>query len=328
MKKIPRGGVTQLTFIFAMVTGLWLAAPARGQTDERLLLDPWQDNNTYEISADKILFPVGHFGADGSHAELAEGETLGRWRLMDQYDLNPSLGYDFRWLDVRNGDSIVPRHLEDKSLGGATPLGQSGPWFATASFAIGYAGDNAFADDRSLYGRGTIGIGRQFRPDTDLLMLIDYNGNREFLPDIPLLAVEYRSALSPRIQYVVGFPESEVTWEPNDKLTVDVTYQVISDLKASIDYNVTPQHTVFLGYDSIEDPYNDDQLPKDRRLYFQEQRAEVGVRYTPKRWMTLTLAGGYAYDRGFSSGFDDRNLSTVTKLTSQPYIRASIKLNF
>jgi hypothetical protein len=301
---------------------------AVAQTNEQLLLDSWEPGQRVSGDSDALVFDGGTFRADQSSVRLDEGETEARFRLMETYDLNPSIGVDWQWVNVRDADHLVPGQLNNLSFAAASPIAQWGPWFATMTLGGGYAGDGAFSDDRAWYGKGSLGIGRQFASGADFLLLIDYNGSREFLPDVPFPAAEFRSRFSPTIEYVLGLPESSLDWKPNDKFSLEVTYDMVNNIKAQANYNLTRHLAVYAGCDRIEQAFADNQLPADRRLLFFEQRAETGVRYDPIKGVNIDLGFGYGFGQRFTTGFDDRSVTNITTVTDRAYIRAAVTFAF
>jgi hypothetical protein len=313
--------------LFALLIVLMpMAAPA--QTDEHLLLDSWDPGQRISGDSNATVFDGGKFRADQSNVRLDEGETEARARLMETYDLNPSIGLDWQWMNMRDADHPVPGQLNDLSLAFASPIAQSGPWFAITTLGGGYCGDGAFADDRAWYGLGSFGIGRQFSSGADLLLLIDYDGSGGFMPDVPQPAAEFRSRFGPTLEYVVGLPESSLSWKPNEKFDLELTYDLLNNVQVQAQYNLTKQFALLAGYDRNEQAFADSQLPTDRRLLFIEQRVEAGVRYDPIKAVNIDLGVGYGFGQRFATGFDDRSLTNVTTITDRAYVRAAVTFAF
>jgi hypothetical protein len=331
---------------------LSLAVPAAvfAQTNERLMLDPWVPGQRVSGAGNATIFDGGTFRADQSHVQLDEGESDARVRLMDTldlnpavgidvgnniwanladtYDMNPSVGVDWQWMNVRDHDHLVPERLNNLSLAAGTPIAQSGPWFSTMTLGVGYAGDGAFADDRALYGKGSLEIGRGFGNNTYLLMVLDYDGSRTIVPDIPLPAVELRGQFSPTLTYVLGLPESSLRWNPARNFKTEVTYDLLKSVEAKADYDITKHLAIYAGYERLEQAFADNQLPSDRRLFFVEQRVEAGVRVEPFTNADIDLGCGYGFGQRFATGFDDQNLTNVTTITDRAYVRAAVSFSF
>jgi hypothetical protein len=337
-----------LGLLVVLATTMPLAAVA--QTSERLLLDPWTPGQRFSGDSSALIFDGGRLRADQSNVQIDEGETEARVRLMDTldlnpsvgtnlghdiwanisdtYDLNPSLGLDWQWMNVRDADHLVPEQLNNLSFAAGTPIAQSGPWFATTTFGLGYAGDGALADDRALYGKASLEIGRRLSSDTYLLMVLDYNGSRVTVPDLPLPAVEIRGRFSPTLKYMLGLPEASLRWEPDSNFSAQITYDLLETIEAQANYNLTRRWAVYAGYERVEQAFADNQLPADRRLFFIEQRAEAGVRFDPVDNVDIDLGGGYGFGQRFATGFDDQNLTNVTTITDRPYVRAAVTFSF
>ena len=72
-----------------------------------------------------------------------------------------------------------------------------------------------------------------------------------------------------------------------------------------------------------------DGLPENYdRLFFQQRRAEVGVRWEPRKDFNFSLAVGYAFGQEFSTGFDFRQTDEFTDVSDEPYVRVGFDIRF
>ena len=304
-----------------------LSGVARGQTTGELLIEPW-DEDAFQANGEALVFPSGRLSAAGSSVQLSEVESEGRWRFGGEDEHGPSVGYALNFLSLRGSQHLLPSQLADASIGGAMPLGRIGQWSLAASGAVGYAGDRPFANGRAWYGRATLLAGRQLKPGTQLLFLLEYDGNRGILPDVPLPEVAYRSKVNDQLEYVLGYPTTSVTWKPFTRLELDMNWYVPDSFDASAEFTLSEHWSVFGGFSARDFPYHVSQLSGNRRLFFLENRLEAGLKWKVNDAFNFSVAGGYAFDRRFYRGFDEFDLKSVSSLSDQPYLRVALNLSF
>ena len=314
--------------VILCITCFW-AAGAIAQTDENLLLNPWEKSETIEARADGYLFPSASLSNQAGSLKLFEVESAGRLRFDLGYELNPTVGYDLTYLNLEQhrpnpSGPRLPHQLTDLSIGFGSPIVKIGDrGFLAATGALGYSGDEAFADGRGFYGKGSIMYGRELKPGTNLLFILDYNGNRGFLPDVPLPAFAYSSKLDEHLAYVVGFPVNSLLWNPTPRTKVTVNWYIPDSLSVQAAWELDKHIGLFTGYDQRRDIFRAQEIPGDKRLFFHEQRLEAGVRWKTKG-LRLEIAGGYAFARSFDDGFDSRNVNRVARMSDEPFVRFSI----
>ena len=164
-------------------------------------------------------------------------------------------------------------------------------------------------------------------PDAGWQVLINYNGNRTLWPDVPLPGVAYYDRIDD-LSYTLGVPYSSATWQPLDGLTLHVNYAVPLSFNGRIGYEVIEGVEL---YGKLETRFNAFQLdgsPEHTRIFFRQRRAELGVDWTPCDFARFKLAGGYAFDQEFRTGFDARDLDHLVTVSDEPYVRFAIDLDF
>jgi hypothetical protein len=316
------------SFIVALI--LSASATAFAQTDENLLLTPWDKGQHLEARADGFFFPSAKIADGGGSLRMFETESYGRYRYDLGYQLNPSVGYNWTYLNLEQhrpspAAPVLPHQLTDLSIGVGSPITKIGEkGFLAATGAIGYAGDNMFAEGRGFYGKGSLMYGLQYKKDTDLLFILDYNGNRSYLPDVPLPAFAYSSKLNDDFAYVVGFPVNSLLWHPTQSIKVSINLYVPDSITAQATWSMDKHFALFTGYEQRTDVFHTREIPSDKRLLFHEQRLEAGVQWKTGA-LRLELAGGYAFGRGFDEGFDSRTLMRVAKVSNEPFVRVSVR---
>ena len=238
------------------------------------------------------------------------------------------LGYDVNYLDLSAHGRLLPNHLLDGSVAAGFPLGKFDNNILAFSGGVGYAGDNPFAQGNAVYGKGDLILAHDFGQDRFLVFGLDYDGNRSFAPDVPLPGVAYRAKYSDTLAYVVGFPFSSVEWRPFEPVTVTLEYSIPNTIEGQVGYRPIRPLVIYAGYHDSVQGFHVDDAPSTRRLFFQQQRVEVGVTLIPTDNIELTIAGGYAFDQRFDTGFDVRDLSGVTRVTDEPYVKLNATLRF
>ncbi|MEM9021588.1 MAG: hypothetical protein AAGC44_13580 [Planctomycetota bacterium] len=311
-----------------------LAVPALAQTNPGLMLVPWAPETNVQLSGSAFVQDT-ESSQTGLDADFAIFDAAGRFRLDGDSSLDPTLGFDYTHLEIDTADAALPEHLVDVSLafGGRLneiDLGETlgGTWQWGYTLGFGYAGTAPFADGDAWYGLGSIYGVLPFDRDARLVVALEYDGNRVFLPDVPLPAITYFDRLNEEVTYGLGFPFSNLTWTPNDRWTLRITSFVFVSAEAKVTYRATDDLELFAAYDSRSEAF---QLANDngsRRLIFEQQRLEAGVNYKLGGRWELTAAGGYAFDQEFDRGYDIRETTSIRDLDDGGYFRLGINLRF
>lgn len=309
--------------LFALAT----AGAAHAQTGAGLLLEPFPKEQAFDGRAEGLVFDGGHVQKTDEDFDFRIYNTQGRVRLFPGELASPRLGYDFTYLDTES--SALPRQLIDQSIGVAFPIGKFDEWIVGLSLGIGYAGDTPFGDGDAWYGQGTLAVFRQLSEHSAIVFVLDYNRNRDFLPDIPLPGVAYTTVLEPNIELTAGLPLSSVKWKPLEGLEVQASFTLLDNFSATIGYEVVKNLSIFANYTRYSHNFFIDGLPQNTdRLLFEQRRAEAGVRWEPHDGVRLEAALGYAWGGQFSVGFDQRDSLKVAEISDEPYIRGGIEIRF
>ncbi len=303
MKIRTRGAV----FLLPMFLLLLPAVRSSAQTGPDILIKPWETNQAFDISTEAVFEasnPTQENHADD--VQLNIYDAMGRYRVIPSQKASPTLGYEAMYVDVDTHDPALPRHLWDASVGFAQPVAEIYKWFVVVTGAVGYAGESPFSDPHAVYFTGNIVVGRKYTDDKILLFALNYDGNRAFVPDLPILAVQYADRISPNLAYVIGFPNNTITYEPISGL------QVVAGWETSYTDRLTGFHL--------------STLPEDRRLFLQEHRAEIGFRFNVTNIFRFTVGGGWAFGQEFSEGFDSRSTVPLRHLRDGAFWRAKIEI--
>lgn len=320
-----------LLLVIALLTP---ASLALAQAGPALLLKPWNEADRFELRGDFMFQPRGHVrntDAPDDDFRLFQYEAAGRFRPSVEDERRLSLGFDMAVLDIdADGDPLpFDEHLADQSASIGVGVGEIEDWQFAVIAGVGYdyAGDDdEFIEDDAFYPRADLIVSKRLDERSQLTFVLDYNRNRAIFPDVPLPAVSYARRHSDELSFVVGLPLSSVTWKPVDRLTIDVFYSVPYTFDASITYDLTQRVSVFGAFDNrfysfILDWHDD-------RIFFEQRRVEAGVRWRVVRQLEIEIAGGYAFDQEFTTGWDARDLDNDVEVSDEPYARFALTARF
>jgi hypothetical protein len=314
----------------ATVLLLGACANACAQTGPSLLVEPFPKEQFIDTRAGWLHQDAGHVKGSDEGARLSFYELTGRVRLFPGSLTSPRVGWELLAIDVDlgAGSTLLPGQLLDQSVGAAFPVAKAGDWIFAAALGVGYAGASPFGEGNSLYGKATAVALRQFSDKDALVLVLDYDGNRTFLPDVPLPGIEYTRRVSPTLFYVVGVPVSSVTWKPAEKLSLEAGWHPVEAFHAAAGYEFAPHWVAFGSLDYHASAFFLRELKGNDRLLFQQRRAELGVKWSPRESFGFTAALGYTWGQEFSTGFDSRRTDEVADLSDEPYVRVGLEVKF
>ena len=304
---------------------------ARAQTGATLLVAPFPKEQFTDSRGSWLYEDAGHVKGSDESLRLAFYETAGRVRLIPGNLTSPRAGWEIQYIDVRGDPSVLPGQLTDESVGVAFPVAKVDEWVFGVALGAGYAGASPFGEGGAWYGKATAIAFRQFSENDGLVIVLDYDGNRTFFPDIPLPGVAYTKRVSPSLFYVIGLPLTSVTWKPFEKLSVEAGWYPIESFHAAVGYEFTPHWSAFGSLDYRSSAFTLDDLRGNDRLFFQQRRAEVGLRFAPRHQretLAFTAAAGYAWGQEFSVGFDSRRTDELADVSDEPYVRVGFEVKF
>ena len=311
----------------AVTTVLLNASLALAQTGPALLLKPLtEQTGTWESRGDALILADGDAGP-GIDFDMSAFEYTGRFREQRER-LIPRIGWDLTYYAFSSDLPIFDQHLTDASIAAGIELGTYYEFQAGFTAGVGYAGNAPFGETDAWYGKATLVAGRKLDEKTDLVVVVDYDGNRTFMPDVPLPGFAYRHQFDPTITYTIGVPLTAVTWNPNPQTTVEATWTLLDSFDARVEYQLSPQWTVYGALQRRLEAFSVDGLENHDRLIFEQRRAEMGLRWHPWEHTSLLLAGGYAFHGEFSVGFDTRDSDEIADLSDEPYVRFAFERRF
>jgi len=266
----------------------------------------------------------------GLGVDLSGYAVAGRWNLDPADPMSPAMALSWHQMDISTSDPALPERLVDISIAGSMAFELEGQDRLQVTVGGGYAGDNVFDDGRAYYGLADLIYTKPIDRESGYQFFVSYNGNRSFLPDIPLPGFAYYDVIDEKTRYTVGIPASTITHKLDDRTTISATYFVPIAAIASIEHKLDDSITLFGRFDGRTRAYTLDSSPDNRRLFFQQRRVEAGLTWRDGGADTIevTLAGGYAFDQEFTRGWDTRDDDTVRDLSDEPYFRVGVGLRF
>ena len=318
----------------ALVSSMFLllgGAAASAQTNSGLLVELFPKEEVFSGRASGVFLESGHIAEsevdDGF--QMAIYDTEGRFRVQPGKEESVRIGYDFTMLDLQTSFDGLPDKLVDHSVAVGFPVGQYGEWIFGASAGIGYAGDSFYGDGDAYYGLASIVAFWKQSETSAFVFAIDYDGNRTFLPDIPLPGFAYIKRISDRLELTAGVPITSIKWKATDQLTVELAYSIPDDVRVDVGYEVVDHLTLFGRLRQQREAFYFDGLPENYdRILFEQRRAEAGVRFEPCANAAFDLALGYAWNGEFSEGFDSRRNNEIADISDEPYIRGGVELKY
>lgn len=316
-------------FAFILLLIAVQASPSRGQTGPGLLAKPWPDkDDVSEGQADAYFMDAGHVKGYDSPYRLDLYDSSARFRLLPGNEISPRVGYDFLFLDTHSNAPHLTRQLTDAAVGFGTGIAKWDTWVAGVSLGVGYAGDKPFGEGRGWYGKGDFIVADQINADDFLAFIIDYDGHRTFMPDVPIPGFGFSHRFDPTLQAVLGLPYDSLSWKPTDNWDIEAEYYIPTNLRISASYQFIPHFWAYGSFDNALDSFRVEQIKGDRRLLFSQRRVELGLRFTPIEQFTLKIAAGYAFEGGFRNGFDYRDSNSVVDFSDVPYVHAGVEWRF
>ena len=316
-----------------LAVSLIASSDTHAQSNASMMLVPWFGDQQAQVKADAFFTPT-EADVTGADVDLSIFTSTGRFRLDPDASYNPTIGYEFVQYEIGSSDAALPDDLTDISISfggsfGEVDFGDTlGGWQLGYTLGIGYAGVTPFNDGDAYYGKADLFAVKAIDRDTRWLIGINYDGNRIFLPDVPLPAVTYFSRLNETTTYALGLPFSQLTWKPDEFWTLDVRSALFFSFNGTLSYQANDDLKLFASLVRRSDAFT---LPTgfpNRRILFSQDRLELGLSYDIAENVALTIAGGYAFNQEFDVGFDSRDPGGLRDLDDSGYIRGGIELRF
>lgn len=328
MLKLISGKGWTIALACAIGHALIISNVSLAQTGADLLIKPWPKGQHCEMQGGITFLDDGHT-SNADNLQMTFYDASGRVRIWPEQRADPRFGWDVKYIHLDTNDPALPSKLVDTSVAFGMGVAEQDGWQAGITAAIGYAAAGAFDDGNGWYAKADFAIGKEFKEGQSIGFVLDYDGNRTLMPDVPLPGFEYRTQLDPKLLLAVGFPFSSVRWRPIEQLTIDAKYVFPDDGQVRVDYEVIKDFGLFAEYLLRQDAFHNDAFANTHdRLIFQQRRIEGGVRWTPWKEASLIAAVGYAFSQEFNVGWDTRDQDRVAKPSDEPYVRVGFEFRY
>lgn len=306
------------------------------QTGPDLLLGNFDEGTNVVVRGDAYFQNRGST-SNGESAKLDIYNAAGRAKLdLDTVvpginRTQPRAGFEFTHIATGSSDSVLADQYTDVSVALGLGIAKTDKWLAGISFGVGYAGANTFGDGNGYYAKADLAVGYTINENERFGVVLDFDGNRTFLPDVPLPGFVYSRKVSDEITIKVGFPYTELEYRPNEKVTVNLRYVIPDGGEADVEYAITPAFRVYGGFSQQNEAFHDNRIEGNDRVLFRQSRAEVGLRGRSETFgkdLSFTVAGGYAFSTEFETGWDSRDTDKLADISDEPYLRVGFEVKF
>ncbi len=321
-----------MRYLLTAMTAVLFTAAASAQTGPALMIRPWVQTDAFrpavEAAQEAIVMPDAE-GERGYDAAVSIYETIARWRLEPQAEHSVSVGFEQSIIDGGSNAVIDLRNRVNQSLAIGVPLAWTDDgWEFALTAGFGYAGNNAYGDGDAWYGLGSFIATKRLDASSSLQLLLVYDGNRGLWPDTPLPAVAYNHQVNEQLAYTVGLPYSSLLWRPVDRLTLRASYVLPTSVTAGATYELFDWLDAFASFDRRLYVFHDNALSDHRRVFFEQQRIESGLRWKPCDYAEAIVAAGLAFEQEYQTGYDVRDLHDSAGLDDEIYMRFGVNLKF
>lgn len=201
-------------------------------------------------------------------------------------------------------------HLTDVQIGAMFPwIYPPGEWNVT----LGSASDRPFNSWDEVTADVTWAIGSLDASDHSYIFYINYSNNRDWLNRVPMPGFVYRYRHSDDFMLVTGFPYQAFAWRPScpGNVVLSATWAWPRTVYSRITWQPLDELELFAGFEWTNQRYfrHDRSNPRDR-LWYEEKRLMVGLRWNISDGVILEAGGGFAMDRRWFEGEDLEDTST------------------
>ena len=318
------------SILFSVVgAALFTGSAALAQTGPTLLFKPWESDSRVEVSAQATLFGSGETNSGaGDDVDLQAYQSQGRYRLNEEKASPFAIGYQLYYLNIDTSDAALPERLVDQQIAIGAELFQCDGWAVSLIAGLGYASSLPFGDGDATYARGDIVATKKLDEQSTLQLGLNYDGNRAFLPDVPLPGIAYSRRVSETFSFTIGLPFSSIYWVPADRWYLRASLSPSLNMELELGYEIVQSVTLFAGFRNEYRAFHVNDDDENRRVFFEQKMVEAGVRWKPCATCEIFLVGGFAFDQEFSRGWDSRDTDEVRELSDEPFVRVGGRIRF
>ncbi len=309
-----------------------IVGSAAAQTGSVLVTAPWPEGQHVMLTEHEWSWiDDGHVKADDNDIELFQWDSRGRFRL-DPSEAEPvfTVGYRLFTMHIDTDHPSLPGGLTDLAIAAGWRVGEfADDWELGIVGGAGAATNNHFGDGDAYYGLASLNIRHTIDQSSELNFGANYDGNRSFMPDVPLPYVMYSRYVDENLSYHIGAPVSSIRYQPLEQLTLEARYFVPMSFVGSIRWALIEDRlSLFGSYDRRVNAFHLEDQIDTRRLFYRIQRAKLGLAYTAGECLDIEGGIGYAFEQSFDSGFDLRNTDTVAEPSDEVFLFLALEASF
>ncbi len=324
--------MSRLQFLSVVFCVFWASVSFAQPTPSALTLTPFPDKAIAETYDQPIFQNGGHAHYTTGNGDRSGGivwyDSFGRIRFDRDGSIPFDIGYRYLYVDVNAGTAVIPANeLHDISLGAGTKFTMNGGDQVGLIAGIGYAGDKPFQDANGTYGIGHVTYQHKLDEHNAVVFSLDYNGNGELLPDVPLPGIGWNHTAD-KFDYLIGFPESAARLSLTDNLELRAAYEMPYTANVDLEYRFTRNIAIYGQAAHFFHGFELSHQSETNRLFEEMTRVELGVRLIYGDLVDVSLAGGYALDQDFYRGWDVRHVDRIARFTDEPYLGFIVRGRF
>ncbi len=306
-----------------------LTSNAQATTGQMLVTKPF-NNKTVEFSSTLYAQSETKTTANAD-VDLIQNDTTARFLLNPNSDNALTLGFESHHIQIDTNSGLLPRQLNNQSVAMGYDIGQSKigalkDWTFKSLIGIGFSGNKAYNDSDAIYFKGDLIGTKNIDDNSQWIVSLNYNGNRTFMPDVPLPSIAYAHQTE-KLLYMIGFPYSYINYKFNDNTSVQIG-AALSSLNVKATHKLNDQFNFYASYINSTQNFMIKATMDHDRIIFSQSRAEIGANFKLNEKLTLNAGFGHAFNQEFEQGYDTRNMDTITKLDDESYFRVGINFSF
>lgn len=303
------------------------------QSFARYTLDSWTEDDLAETFDHPIVELGGHVTNGPSDTQMFSWDSFGRVRFDRHHEDSPFVAYRILTIDSGLNSGVIKSTMDEFDLALGLHLGEIGGWKFGTMLGAGYSSTHPFVHSSGIFGIGHVTFERSMGENDSLVLAVDYEGNGGLLPDVPLPGFAWMHQ-GAKVEAMLGFPMSRVTWRVTDPLEITAQYTVPFTANVDVEYRLARHVGVYADAGNFFQGFvvapsaNAGAGDMTNRQFYQMRRVEMGVRLMFGKLVDASVGVGYAFDQDFSRGFDVRNLRPVGQLSNEPYLAIVLRGRF
>lgn len=309
-KRIGLGGLCALTTAAVFLVLAFGPPRAMAQDGMGRLLSPRLGNTSPSAEYEAWIFGQADTGDSRQSVGWTDHRLKASTPIMQSAEMEWTVGVDLearlfnKSIDLPLSGRKSPEELWDLEATTTYRRKFSNGWIGGGSLSIGSASDKPFQSGRDLSYSLNVFVRIPHGTSNAWLLMVNQSNRRSFLQHIPFPGVAYMYQPSPQFMATIGIPFS-VMYRPIPQLTLTAYYVPVRLGGVRANYRLNRSVTLHAGLVSQNDVWwLSDRDDPDRRLFYYDLQATVGITWRPIPWAKAHLTGGYSFDRFYSEGND------------------------